>query len=301
MISQQKGDNIVKWTIEDRFEGMIIKDYLQKVNGFSKRILKAVKFDGGGIIVNDQRVNVRYCLKSGDELEVIFPEERREEHMKGEEIPLHIIYEDEDVLVLEKPPGMLTIPSLKQPSGTLANGLIGYYQKNNIPYTVHVVTRLDKDTSGLLLVAKHRFSHSILSKDQKSNLLNRSYYAVIEGVMEREAGTIDVPIGRKQDSIIERAVTENGQHARTHFRVIKSSRCYSLVDVKLETGRTHQIRVHLSYLGFPLAGDDLYGGGVEDISRQALHCKSLAFTHPFTKERLEFSSTIPQEMENLLL
>ncbi|MDC3413667.1 RluA family pseudouridine synthase [Terrihalobacillus insolitus] len=279
---------------------MIIRDYLKEVRGFSKRMIKVVKFDGGGIIVNDTPVTVRFRLKAGDCLEILLPEEVRGSFMKTEDIDLTIVYEDDDVLVLEKPPGIATIPSLHHPSGTIANGLLGYYEKKNIQYTIHVVTRLDRDTSGLLLIAKHRYSHSLLSRDQRNGLVNRSYYAMIEGKLTQKEGTINAPIGRDPTSIIQRKVTADGKHAVTHYQVELENSSYTLVHVKLETGRTHQIRVHFAFIKHPLVGDSLYGGMTETLNRQALHCKSLSFTHPTTNERLTFHSKLPDDISRLL-
>src|SRR5699024_42782 len=155
-----------------------------------------------------------------------------------------------------------TAPSPHNQTGTVANGLLAYYEVNNIPYTVHAVTRLDKDTSGLLLIAKHRYSHSLLATSQLAGKVQRQYKAVIGGHLLDKEGTINAPIGRKADSIIERAVVKNGKEAITHYKVEAESEKYSFLDVELETGRTHQIRVHFSSIGHPVAGDSLYGGSL---------------------------------------
>ncbi|MDL4842938.1 RluA family pseudouridine synthase [Aquibacillus rhizosphaerae] len=279
---------------------MLLREYLSQVGGFSRRIIKVVKFQGGSLLVNGEIATVRRMLKVGDEVDVIFPVETRGAFMKPENMTLDIIYEDQDVMVINKPAGIATIPSLHHPSGTIANGILGYYEAKQIAYTVHIVTRLDRDTSGLLLIAKHRFSHSLLSSDQKQGKVNRRYFAIIEGGMSQVSGVIDAPIARHPDSIIERVVADDGQRAVTHYHVEKESESHSLLDVKLETGRTHQIRVHFSYLGFPLAGDDLYGGSKAHINRQALHCRSLTFTHPISRKELFFSSPIPEDMSNII-
>ncbi|QTN01391.1 RluA family pseudouridine synthase [Sediminibacillus dalangtanensis] len=279
---------------------MLIKEYLQQIQGFSRRILRSVKFGGGAILKNGQPVTVRHELAAGDVLAVVFPPEKRGSHLIGEDIPLDIVYEDEDILVLNKPAGVVTIPSMLHPTGTIANALIGYYERLGLTYTVHVVTRLDRDTSGLLLVAKHRFSHSLLFEKQKAGSVNRSYYALVEGELETESATIDAPIAKKETSMIEREVVAEGKRAVTHYQVIRHTAGGSLVNVRLETGRTHQIRVHFAHIGHPLMGDDLYGGHEDKIERQALHCKTLAFQHPATGERLEFSAPMPEDMKKLL-
>lgn len=290
----------MKWTIQKEHDGMLIKEYLYQVRGFSRRMIKVAKFEGGKILVNGEFSTVRRVLETGNVLEVIFPPENRGAFLKPEHVPLDVLYEDEDVLVINKPAGMATIPSRHHLSGTLANGVLGYYEMRKLPYTVHIVTRLDVYTSGLVLVAKHRFSHSTLSKDQKQGLVNRRYSAIISGEMEKNKGILDGPIGRKPGSIIERIVVEGGQHATTHYQVDKVLEGYSLVDVKLETGRTHQIRVHFSHSGHALLGDDLYGGSKALIGRQALHCKSLAFTQPTTNEQLSFTCELPEDMMKLI-
>nr|WP_245830964.1 RluA family pseudouridine synthase [Sediminibacillus massiliensis] len=289
----------MKWKIAPEHDDMLIKEFLQN-QGFSRRILKAVKFEGGRISLNGKDVTVRQHLKTDDELEVIFPPEQRGDRMEAEELDLDIVYEDEDVLVLNKRAGIATIPSRNHPKGTIANGLLAHYERKDLDYTVHIVTRLDKDTSGLLLVAKHRFSHSALSFAQKQGKINRRYTAGIEGTLAMKCGTIDAPIGRKSDSLIEREVRADGQYAVTHYQVRKEFQDRTSVEVRLETGRTHQIRVHFAHLGHPLLGDTLYGGTTKYINRQALHCHSLEFNHPATKERMHFTAKAPEDFEGLL-
>lgn len=166
--------------------------------------------------------------------------------------------------------------------------------------TVHLVTRLDRDTSGIMLVAKHRFAHSILSSAQKNGLVKRRYAAVVHGRMAQMEGTVDAPIGRHPDSIIERTVTPDGQKAVTHFYVTCANDDMTSVALQLETGRTHQIRVHMSYLGHPLCGDTLYGGTRQEIGRQALHSEHLSFIHPLTQENMRFHAPLPQDMSKLI-
>ncbi len=276
---------------------MLIRDYLQQVHGFSRRILKAVKLDGGQILVNGVHQTVRYRLTAYEVLTIQFPPEEIGTFMEPEAIPLSIVYEDDAVMVIDKQAGVATIPSLHHPTGTVANGLLAHYAKHNIPYTIHIVTRLDRDTSGLLLVAKHRYSHSILATQQKSRQIKRKYRAIVEGHLSQKTGTIDTPIDRKEGSIIERTVVPSGKRAVTHYEVVDESTSNSMVNVVLETGRTHQIRVHFAHLGYPLAGDDLYGGSLNRIKRQALHCYEISFEHPITKEVLHFQSAIPDDMK----
>lgn len=290
----------VKWMITQEQDGMSIRDYLRSVQTFSRRLIIKVKEEDGQIRVNGVDQTVSYTLAVGDEIEVIFPPEKIGLGLVPEDFPLSIVYEDEAVLVLDKPAGIATIPSFKHTNGTIANAVLGHYRKYHVPYTVHVVTRLDRDTSGLMLVAKHQYSHSLLSNDQRAGNVTRNYCAVVEGILPQLAGTIDANIGRKEGSIIERTVVETGKRAITHYQVEDQSSSYTLVSIKLETGRTHQIRVHFSHFGHSLAGDNLYGGSTKDINRQALHCKKLSFSHPFTKKVMQFQSAPPIEMLKLL-
>lgn len=292
--------NELKWIINHEHDGMIIRDYLRMYQGFSRRMIKTIKFDGGKILVNGSMQNVRYCLSAGDRLHVQFPEEMVGNNIKPEVMELIIVYEDDYIIVIDKPAGIPTLPSINHPSGTIANGLLGYYKKNNIPYTVHIVTRLDVDTSGLVLIAKHQLSHSLLSASHKSGKVKRKYKAVIEGHLTKKEGTIDAPIGRKENSIIERTVTEAGKRAVTHYKVICEYLNHSLIEIELDTGRTHQIRVHFSNFAHPIAGDDLYGGSTEKIARQALHCFELSVEHPSTKEIMLFHAPLLKDMRRLI-
>jgi len=287
------------FTAEEADQGKLLREFL-KEKEISKSALADIKFKGGFISVNDQEVNVRYALKTADRVRIEFPPEVPSEGMKGEEIPLSIIYEDEYLLVVNKPPGMNTIPSREHPYGSLASGLIGYYEKNGISATTHIVTRLDRDTSGLVLIAKHSHIHHLFSKQQRSGGVKRSYEAFAEGFVEKGEGVIDAPIARKPDSIIEREVHPDGQYACTLFEVSKRYEGFTHVKLWLRTGRTHQIRVHMSYMGHPLLGDTLYGGNRDSISRQALHCRELTFSHPFLHKEMNFTVSLPIDMQEVL-
>ncbi len=285
------------WIMEEDREVML-KEFL-KERSISKSALTDIKFKGGRITVNDTEQNVRYMVKRGDRVSVAFPVEKPSEGLLPEEIPLKIIYEDDYLLIVEKPFGMNTIPSREHPAGSLANALVGYYVKKGIAATTHIVTRLDKDTSGIVLIAKHRHVHHLLSEQQKARLVKRNYTALAEGTFVHKSGTINAPIGRCDDSIIEREVRADGQTAVTHYKVLSQLSDFAAVELSLETGRTHQIRVHLSYIGHPLMGDDLYGGSRTKIARQALHCSKLAFIHPITGRELECSISLPEDMKRL--
>lgn len=266
--------------------------------GISKRALTAIKFDGGDILVNGVEQTVRYLLTIGDEVTIRFPQEQVSEGLVAEDGTLDIVYEDASILVLNKPAYQSTIPSREHPTGSVANLLRGYFEQQNLASTAHIVTRLDRDTSGLMIVAKHRHIHHLMSEQQKKGTVHREYEAIVHGVVEGQS--ITLPIGRKDTSIIEREVRADGQFAHTDVAVISCTKDYSHVRLKLHTGRTHQIRVHLSHIGHALVGDGLYDGSTEWLDRQALHCMFVAFTHPLTNEPLQLTSELPADMRKLI-
>lgn len=289
----------LKWKIKEKDAEKNIKRFLQDQQ-ISKSALTDIKLHGGDILINGQHVTVRHCLKIGEELTVIFPKEEASSSLMVESIPLNILFEDEFILVLMKPPFMNTIPSREHPTGSLANGLMGYYEIIGLETSPHIVTRLDRNTSGIVLVAKHRHIHHLLSAAQKKGKIHREYEAFVEGILVEHNGTIEAPIARKPDSIIERTVLENGQFARTHYELKTQHEQLAHVRLQLDTGRTHQIRVHMAYIGHPLVGDDLYGGSTELLNRQALHCHEIQFTHPIDQKRMKFSCPLPEDMASLL-
>lgn len=286
----------MKWIVKDAEHGMMVRDFLKDVAKISRNMVKVLKHEGGQILINQRDVTVREKLQKNDCIQVLFPPEERGKSLLPEPIPLEIVYEDEHLLVINKQAKMATMPSPHHKAGTIANGLIHYYEEKGWQYTAHVVTRLDRDTSGLMLIAKHGYSHSLFQQEK----IERSYQAIVEGKLDNQKGTINAPIARKPTSIIERMVAESGKHAITHYHVLRNLANGTYVEVNLETGRTHQIRVHFSSLGHPLVGDDLYGGSLTYIDRQALHCTSLRFIHPITKEQCHFQSALPNDLTQLL-
>jgi 23S rRNA pseudouridine1911/1915/1917 synthase len=289
----------LEWEIDASVECQLIKDFL-KEHHISKTALTDIKFRGGNILINEEKVNVRYRLKKGDKLKVIFPVEEPSEGIIGENIPLDILFEDEFLLVVNKPAGMSTIPSREHPNGSLANALLGYYEKISLTSTAHIVTRLDRDTSGLVLIAKHRHVHHLFSMMQKSGKIRRTYEALVAGTLDKDSGTIEQPIARRKESIIERQVHPDGQYACTMYKVLNRYTSFTHVELQLKTGRTHQIRVHLSFLGHPLLGDDLYGGPVDHINRQALHCSKVVFPHPFFEKEYIFQLPLAEDLKAIL-
>jgi 23S rRNA pseudouridine1911/1915/1917 synthase len=288
----------LKWEILPEDEGKTVKKFLREKK-ISRAALNAVKYRGGSILVNGEKVNVRKVLKAGDLLQVLFPDEEASEKLRPQDIPLNILYEDEYLLVIDKPAPMDTIPPRNRGDGSLANALLGYYEKIGLKTAPHIVTRLDRNTSGLVLVAKYQHIHSLLARAQRSGGISRRYIAFCEGVFSDPEGVIEAPIGRKPGSIIERTVSENGRYARTEYEVLKQYDTYAKILVRPKTGRTHQIRVHFSHIGHPLLGDSLYGGNTARISRQALHCREISFCHPIREEPVTFVSELPEDMQKL--
>lgn len=257
----------------------------------------------GRVTVNGKPVKPNYKLADNDYIVMCIPPPQ-EVVIKPEPMDLNIVYEDEHILVLNKPRGMVVHPAPGHYSGTLVNGLLAYgsqlSQVNGLlrPGIVH---RLDKDTSGLLMVAKQDEAHLSLAQQLKEHTVTRKYVALVHGTIQHDQGTIEAPVGRDPKNRLRMAVTEKGKPAVTHFNVLKRFDRYSLVECDLETGRTHQIRVHMKFIGHPVAGDPLYGPAKTlPINGQALHAKMLGFNHPATGERLLFDSPLPDDMLRLI-
>lgn len=268
--------------------------------GISKRTLASVKYGGGLILVNGVEVTVRHIVEKGDAVTVIFPLEELGGGLKAEPGPLKIIHEDEALLIVDKPALQNTIPSREHPGGSLANFVAQHFEDNGVPATLHIATRLDRDTSGLVCIAKNRHIHHMLSLQQQSKRMKRQYEAFVHGTVGEKDFLITEPIGRKDGSIIEREVRQDGKFAETAVEVLHDFGEFSHLRLQLNTGRTHQIRVHLSHIGHPLIGDDLYGGSRSIIERQALHCRSLELLHPVSGEKMFFESLLHDDMAALL-
>jgi len=258
----------------------------------------------GLVLVNGKQVKGNYKCQENDEI-VVTIKEAEPLDILPEEMDLNIYYEDEDVLVVNKPRGMVVHPAPGHASGTLVNGLMAHctdLSGINGVMRPGIVHRIDKDTSGLLMVAKNDKAHESLVNQLVEKSVTRKYYAIVHGVIPHDIGTIDAPIGRDPKDRQSMTVTEsNSKEAVTHFRVLERFKDYSFIECQLETGRTHQIRVHMKYIGFPLAGDPKYGPKKTlPIDGQALHAGVLGFVHPRTGEYMEFESPIPEEMEKML-
>lgn len=285
------------YSISEADHGLRIEQFLRR-RGYSRQNLTELKKMPDSIQVNGLNCILKKTLSPGDELTVRIQETESSEKIPAVHIPLRIIYEDEDILVVDKPAGLPMHPSMKNYHYSLANGLVWYYQQQKESFVFRCANRLDRDTSGLTVVAKHMLSANILSGMGYRHEIEREYLAIVRGNVLPPSGTIDAPLSRMEGSIIERKVDfEHGERALTHYRVVEEKNGHSLVSLRLETGRTHQIRIHLKYLGFPLVGDYLYNPDMEYISRQALHSCRLRFVHPITKERMTFRAPLPEDMQ----
>ena len=282
-------------------EHVKVKTFLKK-HDVSKGLLAKIKYRGGGILVNDEPQNAIYLLDIGDKVTIDIPKEEGFESLDAISRKLEVVFEDDHFLILDKPAGVASIPSVNH-SNTMANYVKAYYIDSGYEnHQVHIVTRLDKETSGLMLFAKHETAHARLDKQLQKRAIEKRYLALVkgDGLLEKE-GEIIAPIARDEDSIITRRVAKGGKYAHTSYKVIEQFGNIYLVDIHLHTGRTHQIRVHFSHIGFPLLGDDLYGGSLsEGISRQALHCHTLKFYNPFSGEEIGRASPLPTDFEQVI-
>lgn len=290
-------ERIFEYQITAAEEGRKIGDFLRE-KGYSRHLLRQLKETEDGLLRNAQPTFTTVALKAGDRIQVRLLEKAEgSEAIMPAPLPFEIVYEDEDLLVVNKPADMPIHPSFQNHGNTLADALTWHYQQHGEDFVYRCINRLDRDTTGLLIVAKHLLSASILSDMVGKREIHREYLAIVKGIPP-ENGTISAPIGRKKGSAILREVNfETGEPAVTHFARLEIRNGLSLVSLKLETGRTHQIRVHMSYIGCPLIGDYLYYPECSRISRQALHSHHLSFLHPITGKALSFTAPLPEDME----
>lgn len=287
------------YVIEKEQEELTIEQFL-KQQGYSHGCLVHLKKTEAGITKNGIWAYTKETVKEGDTLETVFIEETASEKIVPTDLPLEIIYEDEDLLVVNKPADMPIHPSQGNYENSLANAVAAYYEKQGIPFVFRCMNRLDRDTTGLVIIAKHMLAGAVLGQAMIDRKIHRTYLAIVKGKLQ-EKGTIDLPIARKEGSTIERCVDmERGECAVTHYECLQGGEDYSLARVWLETGRTHQIRVHMNAIGHPLPGDFLYHPDFSRIKRQALHSWKLEFPHPITGKMMEFTRELPEDMKKLL-
>lgn len=293
----------IQYKIEEQHNGKCISMFL-KEKEYSRAVIIELKKTKTGIQKNGTWAGVNEILITGDILEICLTEQGSSENIVSRELQLDILYEDEDILVVNKPYDTPIHPSVNNYNNTLANGVVHYYQQQNKPYIFRCINRLDRDTTGVTILAKNLISASILSKRMKERGLSRTYVAFVEGITKEE-GTIDLPIGREEGTIIKRKIDEKeGKHAVTHYCKLEElqveGKAVSVVALQLETGRTHQIRVHMASIGHPLLGDFLYNESNHMLTRQALHAASCAFYHPITGEYKRITAPLPKDMEMLM-
>ncbi len=290
----------IDYIIDEDSAGLRVEQFLRRKR-YSGQNLSEIKRMPKSILVNGVHYYMRQELSKGDHLQVRICETKDSEKIPPTNLPLDIIYEDEDLLVLNKPAGMPIHPSLNNYTNSMANALAYYFQSQGKPFIFRCCNRLDRDTSGLTIVSKHLVSGSILSDMTKYREVHREYLAIARGSVTPSEGTIQAPLGRKEGTIIERTVDwEHGEDAVTHYKVVKEANGHSLVSLRLETGRTHQIRIHMKYLGYPLIGDYLYNPDMEYMTRQALHSHHMEFTHPITGKHMSFTAPLPEDMARVM-
>lgn len=290
----------IDYIIDEDSAGLRVEQFLRRKR-YSGQNLSEIKRMPKSILVNGVHYYMRQELSTGDHLQVRICETQNSEKIPPTKLPLDIIYEDEDLLVLNKPAGMPIHPSLNNYTNSIANALAYYFQSQGKPFIFRCCNRLDRDTSGLTIVSKHLVSGSILSDMTKYREVHREYLAIARGSVTPFEGTIQAPLGRKEGTIIERTVDwEHGEDAVTHYKVVKEANGHSLVSLRLETGRTHQIRIHMKYLGYPLIGDYLYNPDMEYMTHQALHSHHMEFTHPITGEHMSFTAPLPEDMARVM-
>jgi len=291
----------IELPITTELAGTRVDTLLKKHLGLSGTVVRRVKWLPEGILVDGRRVNTRYCPAEGQTLSVQLSDPERRSGIVPAPGPIDIVFEDEDVIVLNKAPGLSVHPGPGHFDDTLGNFLLYYYDQSGQAGDFHPVHRLDRGTSGLMVAAKHPHAQEVLKLQLHTDNFRRGYLAVCEGVPFPAEGTIDAPIGPKDGSLVEQMVRPDGKSARTHYRVLEEKKGRALLRLDLDTGRTHQIRVHMAYTGHPLTGDFLYGTEDHDlIPRTALHSAYLSFRHPVSGERLEFSLPLPEDMAKLL-
>ena len=288
-----------EYLVTEQDKELRIKELLKRNFGFSSRLMGKLKVLNG-VFLNGNPVKMFEKPQEGDKITVTLPREKSE--FEPENIPISVVYEDEDLLIINKQPGYVVHPTKGHPCHTIANGIMNYMINNNKLFKIRFINRLDMDTSGLLVIAKNSHCQDDFSKQMSENAVTKKYIGIVKGIIKEEDGRIDLPIDKEHEDHLKRAVVQGGYPSVTNFKVLERfPKGYTMVELLLETGRTHQIRVHMSHLGYPVIGDVLYGeAAVWLIERQALHAKYLSFKHPVSGEFMEIEAPLPQDMQDLL-
>lgn len=288
-------DNTLNYTIQEN--GKTVKGIMIESLNFSKRLSKKLELSDK-LYVNGKVTRLNKSVFSGDILFIEFDED--EDEYDAIDIPIEIIYEDNDLLAVNKRAYIVVHPTKSHQNNTVANGVAYYFKQKGIKRKVRLVNRLDMNTSGIVIIAKHPYAHNELSNQMKSNEVDKYYYAIVEGIIKEDVGIINEPIARLNPEDIIRVVHPSGKECITRYTVEKRFNNMTLVKLKLETGRTHQIRVHMKHIGHPVLGDTLYGSESELIGRQALHCCEMRFTQPLTGGEITVKSPLPEDMKKII-
>lgn len=287
---------ILEYKVKENDTYINLKDLLKNYFSISDRLLVKLKHEQK-LFVNNKKAFVDMPLNIGDIISVHINFVEDNSNIVATKMPLNIVFEDEALLIINKPAKTPVHPSMEHFEDSLSNGIKYYFDKIGLQKKIRPVNRLDKDTSGLVVFAKNEYVQECLIKQMQTKEFVKEYIAICDGVFENNKGTINAPIARKENSIIERCVSEAGDVAITHYEVLKTTNDYSVVKCILETGRTHQIRVHMAHIGHPLLGDTLYGNSSSLISRQALHAYKISFIHPVAKHKLELNCKLPNDLD----
>ena len=293
----------MKYIVEE--SGKRLDAYITSIDSEITRTAAQRLIEQGNILVNGEKKRTAYKVSNGDII-TIEKEEPKEIELKAQNIPIDIIYEDDDIIVVNKPKGMVVHPANGNPDGTLVNAIMAICKDSlsGIGGEIRpgIVHRLDKDTSGLLIVAKNDRAHVNMSEQIKNHEVKKTYIALVRGVVKENEATIDMPIGRSTSDRKKMAVMKAGKNAVTHIKVLKRYNKYTLLQVNIETGRTHQIRVHLSYIGYPIIGDCIYSNGKNEfgVVGQCLHAKCLEFKHPITGAEMKLEAPLPKYFEEII-
>ena len=294
-----------EYIVSQEEKGKRLDTYIPSVDTDITRTSAQRLIEDGNILVNGKNAKVSYKIQENDKISVEIPEPKQIE-LKAQNIPIEIIYEDSDIIVVNKPKGMVVHPANGNPDGTLVNAIMAICKDSlsGIGGEIRpgIVHRIDKDTSGLLIVAKNDNAHVKMSEQIKNHEVKKTYIALVRGVVKENQATIDMPIGRSNSDRKKMAVTKTGKNAVTHIKVLKRYDKYTLLEVNIETGRTHQIRVHLSYIGYPIIGDCVYSNGKNEfgVVGQCLHAKCLEFKHPITGKSMKLEAELPEYFQEIL-
>lgn len=294
-----------EYIVSQEEKGKRLDTYISSVDTDITRTSAQRLIEDGNILVNGKNAKVSYKIQENDKILVEIPEPKQIE-LKAQNIPIEIVYEDSDIIVVNKPKGMVVHPANGNPDGTLVNAIMAICKDSlsGIGGEIRpgIVHRIDKDTSGLLIVAKNDNAHVKMSEQIKNHEVKKTYIALVRGIFKENEATIDIPIGRSTSDRKKMAVNKNGKNAITHIKVLKRFDKYTLLQVNIETGRTHQIRVHLSHIGYPIVGDYTYSNGKNefDVVGQCLHAQKLEFKHPITQKDMCLEAELPQYFKDIL-